>query len=245
MALRRFYIPPESIQEGVAVLPAGQAHHLRDVLRIRAGEAVEIFDGVGKGYAGEVAFRGPDVLVCGLQILPAVSSPVRLVLVAALIKSAKFEWILQKATELGVDAILPLNTELSDIRIPDAKIRDRADRWDRIVKESSKQCRRFASPSVLLPMDFEDFLRADEYSPYTRFLFYEKSRDPWQPEGGTLSGSIALCIGPEGGWTEREIECAQQAGCRILSLGPWTLRAETAAIAAVAILQHQIYLPGR
>jgi 16S rRNA (uracil1498-N3)-methyltransferase len=242
MALRRFYVPPESIHHGRAQLPADQAHHLRDVLRIPPGATVEVFDGAGNGYAGEVEFCGTDIFINRLKNLPYQASPIRLILAAALIKPAKFELVLEKATELGVDEILPLETRFSDIRIPANKMADRVNRWDRIVKEASKQCRRFISPQMHSPTNFEEFLAAEKYSESTRVLFYEKSQDQWQPELEKISGSVVLCVGPEGGWEEREIELAQKARCNIVGLGPLILRAETAAIAAIAILQHHIQL---
>jgi 16S rRNA (uracil1498-N3)-methyltransferase len=242
MALRRFYITPEFIGEEAAQLPADQAHHLRDVLRIRAGERVEIFDGAGRGYSGEVEFRGTEVFICRLNPLPFQASPVRLILAAALIKPAKFEWILEKATELGVDEIIPLKTGCSEIRIPEDKIADRLHRWERIVQESSKQCRRFSSPQVHAPRSFENSLRAEEYSSYVRILFYEKSQDLWRPDATLMPDGVILWVGPEGGWEDHEIELAEKAGCTIAGLGSLILRAETAAIAAVSILQHQIHL---
>jgi 16S rRNA (uracil1498-N3)-methyltransferase len=242
MALRRFYITPEFIGEEAAQLPADQAHHLRDVLRIRAGERVEIFDGAGHGYSGEVEFRGTEVFICRLNRLPFQTSPVRLILAAALIKPAKFEWILEKATELGVDEILPLKTGFSEIRIPEDKIADRLHRWDRIVQEASKQCRRFASPRVHAPLSFEDSLIAEEFSSCAGILLYEKSPDLWRPDATMMSDGVILWVGPEGGWETREIELAEKAGCNIVDLGPLILRAETAAIAAVSILQHQVHI---
>jgi 16S rRNA (uracil1498-N3)-methyltransferase len=242
MNRRRFYIPPDSIRDGIAFLPSDQAHHLRDVLRIRSGEEVEVFDGSGNGYAGAVAFQGSEVRVCRLQKLSSRESAISLILAVALIKSAKFELVLQKATELGVDEILPLNTLQSDIRIPEAKIPARIDRWNRIVLEASKQCRRFSSPRIHTPCDFGDFLKSAEFSGFPRYLFYEKSRSPWRPDPEMCAGKLVLCIGPEGGWEDREVELAGEAGCQVVSLGPWTLRAETASIAAVSILQHQIWL---
>lgn len=245
MPRRRFYIPRESIQEGMAVLPSDQAHHLRDVLRLKTGDAVEIFDGEGRGYVGNVELHGSEVLIRRLRGLPSAGSQGHLILAAALIKSAKFEWMLQKATELGVAEILPLRTRLSEIKIRDSAIRLRLERWDRILKEAAKQCGRFAAPRLRPPLDFPEFLCREDLSSCTKFLFYEKAPDPWQPDKSLLSGKTVLCIGPEGGWDSREIEQANEAGYEAFSLGPWVLRAETAAIAAVAILQHQINLIGK
>jgi 16S rRNA (uracil1498-N3)-methyltransferase len=242
MTRRRFYVPRDSIRDTVATLPADQAHHLRDVLRIGAGEVVEIFDGAGNGYIGEVELRESGAIVRGLQILHSEKPRVRLILAAALIKSAKFEWILQKATELGVHEIIPLRTRFSDIQIPGDKITFRLERWDRITREASKQCRRFEAPRVHAPRSFPDFLATEELAACHKILFSEKAQEPWQINPGILSDRVVLCIGPEGGWDDAEIEQARKAGCRILSLGPWILRAETAAIAALSILQHQIHL---
>jgi len=238
MIRRRFHVPRDSIRDGFAILPAGQARHLRKVLRIGAGETVEIFDGKGHGYIGEVELHGSEVHVRRLQSIPPRESLLRMILAAALIKSAKFEWMLEKATELGVDEIIPLRTRFSDVRIPEDKIALRLDRWDRIVSESSKQSRRLTVPQVRAPMDFPDFLAAEEFSCCARFLFYEKARLPWQADSGMPSNGMVVCIGPEGGWDESEIEQAEKAGCKIFGLGPRILRAETAAIAAVSIIQH-------
>ena len=242
MTRRRFYVPRDSIREGIAVLPSGQAHHLRDVLRIGTGEVVEIFDGAGSGYVGEVEIRDSEVFVRGLQSLPPEEERIRLILAAALIKSAKFESVLQKAAELGVYEIIPLQTRLSNIQIPNDKIALRVERWDRIVREASKQCRRSAAPRVHVPRTFLDLLATGELSSCTKLLFYEKASEPWIPDPAMLSDPVVLCIGPEGGWEGSEIERAKEAGCKIFSLGPWILRAETAAIAAVSIIQHQIHL---
>jgi len=240
MTRRRFYVPRDYLHEGIAVLPSGQAHHLRDVLRIETGEIVEIFDGSGRGYVAEVLLQGSQVRIRVLQPLPADASRVRLILGAALIKSAKFEWMLQKATELGVDEIIPLMTCFSGVRIPPGKIALRLQRWDRLMKEASKQCRRLASPRMHAPLTFADFLAKKELSTATRLLFYEKASEPWRPDQTIRSDRIVLCIGPEGGWEGGEIERAKEAGYTPLRLGPWILRAETAAIAALSIIQHQL-----
>ena len=161
----------------------------------------------------------------------------RVLLAASLIKSSKFEWILQKATELGVQEIIPLKTRRSDIEIPEGRIAGRLQRWDRIVMEASKQCRRSSAPRIHEPQAFPDFLSMEEISSCARFMLYEKASDPWHPEPRRLLEGVVLCIGPEGGWEDGEVEQAKTAGWEIFSLGPWILRAETAAIVAVALLQ--------
>ena len=237
---RRFCIPPELIRGKEARLPDAEAHHLRNVLRIREGERAEIFDGKGGNWFGTVEFRNGEVFICGLeQVNSRLQPPApRLVLAMAMIKPARFEWALEKATELGIDEFLPLYTARSEIRISGEKIAGRLTRWDRIAKEASKQCMRSDVPRVSFPLEFRAFLSFREYSVQSKILFHEKAVDQW-PVGRTETDDTIICIGPEGGWTEEEIEFAAKSGCGVFGLGPRVLRAETAAIAAISIFQHQ------
>lgn len=243
MTRRRFFVPSDAIREGVARLPRDQSHHLRDVLRIGAGEIVEIFDGEGSAYTGRVEFSDSGVVVRDLSASHSEGEGQPLVLAAALIRPAKFEWVLQKATELGVTQIIPLKTRRCGIRLPPGRSGQRTERWNRIVQEASRQCGRLYSPRIRPPLDFTDWLCLEGFERYSRFLFYEKSNALWQP--GMLasdSEGVALCIGPEGGWEEGEIAQAEAAGVRVAGLGPFTLRAETASIAALSIVRHHIAL---
>ena len=237
MARRRFFVPPESVTGPSAVLPKEQAHHLRDVLRIGAGEAVEIFDGTGRGWVGEVAYRDSRVLVCGLEPLAARQPGVRVILAAALIKPARFEWMLEKATELGVDEVIPLKTRFGGIRIPDAKLGDRVNRWHRIAREAARQCGRMDAPRIHVPVDFARLLEPGTVR--DRVLFHEKAGEFWRPDSAALDAGVLLCVGPEGGWSDEERDAARAAGFAVCGLGPRILRAETAALAALAVLQHR------
>jgi 16S rRNA (uracil1498-N3)-methyltransferase len=242
MSRRRFFVPQESIRDGVACLPSDQAHHLRSVLRLRTGDVVDVFDGKGGGYTGEVDFRDGEIFIRGLQSITTQEPRIRVILAAALIKAAKYEWILQKATELGVEEIIPLKTRRSDIDISGGKIAGRLQRWNRIVMEASKQCRRSSSPRIHEPQALPDLLSMKDLASCARFLLHEKASKAWHPDPQSLFKGVVLCIGPEGGWEEGEVEQATAAGYEIFSLGPWILRAETAAIAAVSIAQHHINL---
>jgi len=206
---------------------------------MNTGDFVEVFDGKGNGYLGEVELRESEVLIRNLQALPRQPSQTSTILAVALIKPTKFEWILQKATELGIEEIIPLTTRLCDIQIPGSKITSRWERWNRIVREASKQCGRFTAPQIHEPLNFSNFLCGEEFSLCTRLLFHEKARYLWRPDEHLLSERIVLCMGPEGGWDDVELEQAGKAGCLIFGLGPRILRAETAAIAAISIIQYQ------
>ncbi len=242
MTRRRFYVPRDSIQKGTVRLPPDQSHHLRDVLRIGSGGTVEVFDGEGTGYIGEVAFEDSGVFVRQLRQLPSSQNRVPLILAAALIKPSKFEWVLEKSTELGVHEIIPVRTRRSDMRIPLNKVASRCERWNRIVMEASKQCGRFSTPRVRPPLDYSDMLHREEFSDSAKIMFYENAREMWRPDARTLSRSIVLCVGPAGGWDNDEIEEAEKAGFEVFSLGRLVLRAETAAIAAVSVVQYHINL---
>jgi 16S rRNA (uracil1498-N3)-methyltransferase len=242
MSPRRFYVPRDSIRDGLAVLPPSQAHHLRHVLRMGSGDVVEVFDGEGNGYIGTVEVHGADIYIRMQSSLPDQKSAISITLAAALIKSAKFEWMLQKTTELGIDEIIPLKTRFSDIQIADSKIDSRLERWNRIVQEASKQCRRFAAPQVRKPMIFREFLEIKEMAACSKFLFYENAESYWRPDQVLISDRIVLCLGPEGGWDKNEVESAKKSGFQNYNLGSRILRAETASIAALAIIQHQIRL---
>lgn len=241
MTRRRFYVPRDAIQNGIAHLPEDQSHHLRNVLRIDEGGIVEVFDGAGGAFTGEVVFGDSEVKVCDLQPLLSPKSQIPLILAAALIKPSKFEWMLQKVTELGIHEIYPVMTGRSGPRMPRDKIDRRLQRWGRITMEASKQCGRFFSPEVHSPLYFEDLLYKETLSGFSKFIFYENAEKIWRPDMlDTAPNSIVICIGPEGGWEEREVEQASAAGFRVSSLGSSILRAETAAISAVSIIQYHI-----
>ena len=220
----------------MAELPREELHHLRQVLRLREGDEVEIFDGQGNGYSGKIEGGRTKTCIGSLQSLPSTrEAPIELVLALALAKASQFEWILQKATELGVWEFRPLLTHFCDVRIAESKIEARLERWQRIVREAAKQCGRFAVPRVCRPQRFVDFLPAADFASEARFIFYEKAAQVWKAEPSRRR--LLLCIGPEGGWERAEIDAAAQAQFRVFSLGPRILRAETAALAALAIVQ--------
>ena len=233
---RRFFVPSEQIRDGVAFLPPDQAHHLRTVLRLKAGDSVEIFDGEGSGYSGRIEDRDADTVVVLLEKLTARQSSVWTALAPALIKADRFEWMLEKATELGVDEIRPLETRFADIRIPGTRLEARLERWRRIVRESSKQCRRLSIPIIHAPIPLRELSSLNEPRFTAKLFLHERAASPWVARH-QAADRILVCTGPEGGWSEREVEEARQAGFDIIHLGPRILRAETAAIAALTIIQ--------
>ena len=240
MTRRRFFIPPDRIRDGIAILTADQAHHLRAVLRLRAGEDVELFDGEGNAYSGKVECHDNGIRITALN---RISLPEKrcacLILAPALIRLERFEWLLEKGTELGVDRFLPLETRFSSVRIPPAVRQRRLERWQRIVREASKQCRRLSVPEVHAPLPVMDLLTSREYADWARFLL-DGSAQERLSTAAAAAGTVLLCIGPEGGWHSSEVEAAQGKGWRAVRLGPGVLRAETAGLAAIAILRFML-----
>ena len=243
MPRRRFFVPQKLEQNGIAVLTPDQAHHLRAVLRLRAGNEVELFDGTGFSYSGIIQCRGAEIRIGPLKEIELPEAPeTALVLAAALIKPDRFEWILQKGTELGVERFLPLETAFSTVRIPQARLEARMDRWQRIVREACKQSRRVTIPKVHHPVPLAALLTAPEYAAHVRFMLHEKA--PERLNAGLKPGDPALlCVGPEGGWDAAEVRAAADAGYRIVNMGTRVMRAETAALAALAIFQFLLEPP--
>jgi len=240
MSRRRFYVPDDSIHEGAAVLPPDQAHHLRHVLRLRDGDPIEIFDGKGAGYSGIVSYRGDEVHVRSLREISLPENQERgLVLAQALLKADKFEWVLQKATELGASEFIPLETKFCDVRIPESRIHARMERWQRIVREAARQSCRFAVPGVRMPMSAEKLFKSKRHALLKGLFLYENATERWSGNLPRAENCI-LCVGPEGGWHPDEAEAAVLAGFHSFNLGPRILRAETAALAAVTLIQFQI-----
>jgi len=204
-------------------------HHASRVVRVREGEEVEVFDGKGHAAHGRVAEIGKDMLRVAVdREIDSRESPLRMTLAAAIIQLDKFELVLQKATELGAAALVPLVTDSIEVRAE--RYRGKAERWEKIVLEAVKQSGRAAIPLLTEPQTFDEIVK----KPGPKIVF-DADESP-EARGPRPEADITLLIGPEGGWSEREIALARASGCRFERLGPRRLRAETAAIAALVTI---------
>jgi len=203
-------------------------HHGIRVVRLREGEEIEVFDARGRmaNAVVESIARDHAVLNIGDEI-PSRESPIDIHLAMAIIQLDKFDLVLQKATELGVRSIIPLITERIELR-PE-RYSGKADRWQRIVFEAVKQSGRSIVPTIEPPTEFAEALKREG----TRIIFDADAdnRATAQPRNRATA-----FIGPEGGWTTHELDLARTHGAHFQRLGPRRLRAETAAIAALAII---------
>ena len=232
MARRRFFV--EAVRNGEAALEGEAAEHLRRVLRAEPGEQYEISDNQSVYLAEVQGFRKGAVLFRVLERLACDSPPLGLTLLVSLIKFDRFEWIVEKATELGVEAIVPVLAGRSEQGLDKAAAR-RVERWRRIALESSQQARRARLPEIRECLSFREALK----TPAGGRWMLDESREapPLLPAlVGDMPDTVCLLVGPEGGWTDEERKEATSCGWVRVSLGAQILRAETAAIAGVAIL---------
>jgi 16S rRNA (uracil1498-N3)-methyltransferase len=239
MSRRRFHAPPSAfdLAKQSVTLAADEARHLRDVLRLQPGDEVYVFDGRGREFRCALVNSRRDAaeLRIDVEVEPAKpESQLQLNLCVALLKGEKFDLVVQKATELGVNKVTPLITRYADIHLRDASdATKRVARWQRIALEAAKQCGRAVVPDISMPVRFEDVLEVEGLG----VMFSEREGEGF--ESLPMTGSITALIGSEGGWADEEIEAARARGFRVVTLGGRILRAETAAIAVTALLQHR------
>jgi 16S rRNA (uracil1498-N3)-methyltransferase len=239
MTRRRFFAPPSAFNfsKRTVTLTADEARHLREVLRLKPGDEVSVFDGAGKEFRARVGQARREFAELDLdeEIAPArPESPLQLTLAVALLKGEKFDLVVQKATELGVVKLTPLITRFADIHLRDqSDATKRVTRWQRIALEAAKQSGRAFVPEISLPLAFETAIEMEGAG----VMFSERGGETL--ESLTGASSITALVGSEGGWSDEEIEAARARKFHIVTLGGRILRAETAAIAVTALLQHR------
>ena len=252
MTRRRFYAPPPSFgpDEKSANLGLAETRHLRDVLRLHPGDEIYVFNGAGREFhcAVEIIAKDSTELRVISEVEPTrPESPLNLTLAIALLKGEKFDLVIQKATELGIKRVMPLDTERADVRLrSNEDAQRRVARCRRIALEAAKQTGRALLPEITAPLSFKSLLisAADDEelsTNVTRLMFAERGGRSLADATDNFAGrqAIIALVGPEGGWTDAELKLAHDAGWEIVTLGGRTLRAETAAIVIVALLQHR------
>lgn len=264
MSRRRFYSPPEDVGDATVTLSTDETHHLTHVLRLTPGSPAFVFDGRGREY--KCTFRGITDNRARLDIDEALSniveSPLQLTLAQALAKGDKFDLIIQKATELGVSRIVPLMTRYADVKLEEQMVTRRLERWRRISLEALKQCGRRRLVEITTPCTLLESLdlAAPANVAQAAGLGIESSETParkpadcatfllFSERGGVAitealenipnPTSIVALVGPEGGWSDDELELLDRHGSKPVSLGPRVLRTETAAVVAITLIQH-------
>jgi len=248
--MHRFFLPPEMLRglgPGAAVsLPAHIGEQLLRVLRVRPGETITLLDNSGAAWEACVTALGPHEATARLlaRSEPDVEPRVHVVLYQALPKYRKFDWVLQKSTELGVSAIVPLITRNSDVRPANRSGLAKVERWQRIVTEAAEQSGRTRVPQVLPVADLGDALQPTPDGVLALMPYeLERSRsltEALRPWCEAPPREVRLVIGPEGGFDPEEVSLARTRGWDLVSLGPRVLRVETAATVALAIVLYAL-----
>ncbi len=237
--MRRFFC--ENITQGTATITGDDAHHIARVLRMKAGDALSLCDGAGNEYDAMITAITQDAVTCtiGERHASEAESPVRVTLFQCLPKTGKMELIVQKCTELGVFAIVPV-VSARCVVVPNKDYDKKRERYNRVALEAAKQSRRGMIPSVLPLTElkkidvkaFDLFLVA--YEDENTVSLKQALRAAKQP------ATIALLIGPEGGLEEGEVAQLVKAGAKSVSLGPRILRTETAGMAMLAQALYEV-----
>jgi 16S rRNA (uracil1498-N3)-methyltransferase len=231
MARRRFFVP--IVRDGRAELTGDDARHLSQVLRAEPGQVFEVSDNTAAYLAEISSVRKTEVTFRVLERLPEAAPERPIHLFISLFKFDRLEIVLEKATELGVSSIRFVRTDRTEKGLEKAAEK-RMDRWRRIAVEASQQSRRVRLPDLTIATRWTDVLQSN-VAPCRLMLDEDRTGAPLLDLLQGFPASIAMLIGPEGGWTDEERAGARQAGWTSASLGPLVLRAETAAIAALAV----------
>ena len=234
----RFYLAPQDIRGGEGVLRGKEAHHAVRVMRMKVGERLTLFDGEGHEYRGRIREILKEEVAISLEERVAEDfKGVSVTVACALPKRLRMESIIEKLTELGVEAILPFSTERAVPRVRQEEQAKKISRFQRIAAEAAKQCGVSRLPEISKFFSFSETLALA--STYDLALFLVPEGPPLRKflEGKTAR-RIVVAVGPEGGWSPRELEEAQKAGWARVSLGKPILKVDTASLAAVALLHY-------
>ena len=234
----RFYCPPPLPNQGSFNLPPDAAHHASRVLRLREGTAVQLFDGAGNECHGVITdLSGKQVVVSDIQSVDADrESPLTTLLAQALSSSEKMDWVIQKATELGVTEIQPLDTERSVARLSAERAEKRLAHWQQVAISACEQCGRNVLPVIHPPLNIMVWLQQARAENFSKFILLPQGASSLHSQPKP-SGKAALLIGAEGGFSQAESDSALLCGFTPVKLGARVLRTETAAVAGLAALQ--------
>ncbi|WP_404438615.1 16S rRNA (uracil(1498)-N(3))-methyltransferase [Stutzerimonas chloritidismutans] len=233
MRIPRFFID-SSLTLGAHVLPEASAHYISRVLRLAAGASVQLFDGSGREYRGELVEVGKKQVTVELnEALPGLPEPgLRIHLGQGLSRGERMDWAIQKATELGAVEITPIITERCEVRLKDERADKRLAHWRQIAVSACEQCGRSVIPTIHPPSPLQEWLAVEAELKLVLHPVAEPLSAHRRP------ATLAFLIGPEGGLNNAEVEQARGAGFQPARLGPRVLRTETAPVVALSIAQQ-------
>lgn len=241
--MSRFYIPPGSVKKNTIVISGKEACHILDVMRLKILDKVVTFDGTGREYVGFIKEVKGKTLIVDVQEVrtPSQKETPKISLIQAVPKKDKMDYIVEKATELGVSSIIPVITERTIPKWDAVKKAHQVKRWSAIAKEAAKQSGRVDIPNIDEVRDFHNLLRGlTDYGVCIMAALSDKAiplRDALKDFKGD---NIAIAIGPEGDFTAREVEAALKIGFKIVSLGARVLKSDTAGVSVLSILNYEL-----
>lgn len=242
--MRRFLVPSDLITGSTVPLAGDLYRHMITVLRLQPGDDVILCNGEGTDFHATIQDTGAKTfslkIIDSTTTAPDSLTTLSLTLIQGLPKSDKFDFIIQKATELGISSIVAFPAAHSVVRLAPDQVESRLSRWNRITAEASRQSERNSIPSVSLAKNLDSALRDAQES--VKLFFLERERGSKLKDlltGTSRPPAVALLVGPEGGFSADEVSIATTRGFTPVSLGERILRTETASLAAIALLQYQ------
>ena len=242
----QFFVQPSQIQDKKVIITGSDVNHIRNVLRMKPGEEIAVSNGIdGREYRCGIEEFVEDTVVCTLRFIKedGVELPSRIYLFQALPKADKMELIVQKAVELGVYEIIPVAAKRCVVKLDEKKAANKVNRWQGIAEAAAKQSKRGVIPEVHMPVSFQEAVDLAG-SMDVRLIPYELAEDMTHTraliEAIKPGQSIAVFIGPEGGFEESEIQIALSAGIEPLTLGKRILRTETAGFTVLSWLMYHL-----
>ncbi len=238
----RFFLSMEQIRDNRGVITGRELIHLRKALRLRPGDPVTVFDGSGLEY--DAMIRSLSAEQAEIEILNSYQanreSALEMILAVGLTKGEKMDVVVEKAAELGAQAIIPFASVHAVPKLDEARARKRSERWAKIALSAAKQCGRSKVPQILPLCEFERLV-GQPWEQTLKLLFWEREqsrtvREVYEKQSGVRS--VLLAVGPEGGFSLEEANLAQKQGFESVSLGRRILRAETAAVSVMTLAQY-------
>ena len=237
--MHRFFVPAAEATGSIVAVPPDEAAHLTRVLRLKAGDAVRVFDGRGHEWQAEVSVieKGAASVRLGAPVEPAREAAVDVALAAAILKGDKMDDVVRDAVMLGVTSILPLITARTEIPSHTVWQRGRVARWQRIALSSAKQCGRAVVPPVGEVIDIQELVEAPSSSERVMLVEPGAGGKSQALRNMPRANTVTLVVGPEGGWDPQEIATASAAGIVLATLGQQTLRADAVPLVALTALR--------
>ncbi len=250
--MHRFYVSPDNWDSRAVALRGSEAHHARDVLRMKAGEKLVLFNGKGREITAEIASLARDAIE--LRKMHEAQTPplrCRIVLGQAVPKGKNMELIVQKAVEVGAAEIAPIISDRTIVQLDSDSAAQKQSKWQQTAIEAAKQCGQNWLPRVQPPKKLAEFFSTTSGQSFDVRLIgslqpdaqhLKRILETYSSEHGDRPRSVLMLVGPEGDFTPAELALARRQGCQPITLGPIILRVETAAIYCLSILSYELLI---